>query len=432
MNIPRLSAFLLGSLCCTGFYCEVPKGSDWDPGPIDPGEPAVEDPVTGDCSFDWVPMIDLPSIRGVCFAGTHGGSGIDDVEVIAPCLGYGPTSDPATYEGVVQFADESTYAVEAANADTMCSNGDGSAELWRAVFPPATGYLCGDYTQSTVNYVAIASGGRLYNLSADGVQCPLANDYGGYYASMSYDQLETAPTACTPGSATFELVALGASSGIGDAAALWVTPIAEGNARFPERAWLRRIEVEDWGTAQNLHVARLHDHLGFAGDVVSNGRVLTGPQSVMDLPVGQAPMSTMFGIAGATLGPSTTLPRVRLSWSCPAGNVGQYATPIDDPGFVASPLAELGYGHRVVIWSDWQGDMLRVAPEGRFVDHQVVRLHKTSQTSATFTVRLDAYDALLAGRITKSAGNLVLSNATLTIADETVPVADTVFTPLGA
>ena len=225
------------------------------------------------------------------------------------------------------------------------------------------------------------------------------NIYYGFYVSPSYKLVETAPTACTPGRATFQLMARDISKGTSSNVGLWLTPLANRPATFPERAWLREINVMNWGSADNLHVARFGDRLSFKGAQVSNGHVLApSAKSAMRFDVGDVPMSTMLGSANFTLETGTTLPEVEISWTCEANPNDPHYSVIQEPGYLARIPPQLGIGRAIAIWVDWPGGKLRVAPQGRFEDYLLVDLKPSRANASKFSGRLPAYDASFEGQ----------------------------------
>lgn len=377
----------------------------------------------GNCEVSWDrPFSSTYGIRAVCFDGTYGLDMVSGSTVTTPCQSF-------DYNGVESQLPSNEFNVEASDPGYMCNPGTG-AGTWTGRFPPGPSSTCSDYTFLGENYVELDQYGVQFLSNAFGVACAFVNYTGGYYAAASYDKLPSAATDCTPGSATFKLASRGVSTDDGGKVSIWLAPLATQTARFPERAWMRRIEISDWGSIDNLHIARFGEYLRFAGAQVTNGRTLSRPGTAFNFAVGDAPMSTMFAVAGATLGSGFELPTVQITWSCEVDASHPHFVPIAENGYVAPLPPSTGIGQRVVLWLDWAHDRMRIAPEGDFAVYDVVKLVRIGAASAHFAGRLASYDANYAGTITMVDGNLRLTDATATVAGVHTVIPDTTFVPL--
>lgn len=99
-------------------------------------------------------------------------------------------------------------------------------------------------------------------------------------------------------------------------------------------------------------------------------------------------------------------------------------------GYVGTPLAAFGVPHRIVLWPDWTGKKLRIAPEGRFVDYSPMKLTMTGVRTARFTGHLSAYDAAISGVITQTGTTVQLTSATVVIGGVSQPIANQTFSRL--
>lgn len=412
-------------------------GKDWEP---EPPQPAVEDtaadaadPSSTHCAWDW----DLDTLGGfseplyaVCIHST-------DVEapmgltLDVPCPLGQPNPPPFyTYLTNYQTSDNSSGSLEVMNevdhqdGAQMCLIGEGAGH-WHASFRTDYDITCDTYLKTGVSYVTQDSKGLLHS---DDEDCKYENNIYAAYLSASYPKVDSSSAECTPGSATFKMKVRAADSNTGDAT-VWLAPIAETQARFPERAWLRSVEVLDWGTLSNLRVARYQEHLLLKTTGVVGGRALSAPATTFSFPVGAAPMSTMFATDHVVLDDNVRLPEVKLSWSCEQNPSNPHYRSIGQ-GFVGTPLAAFGSPQRVVLWPDWSNRMLRIAPEGRFVDYVPAHLKMTGANSATFTVKLPNYNATLSATIRQTGNTVFLTSTTLKIGDVVKAIPDGAYQPL--
>lgn len=396
------------------------------------GDVATLNPGTGLCELDWFRLVGSPTgIASVCFDGEYGPDMIADVEVSVPCDDFFGSSAPNDYEGYENDLGSPDYMVQATGVPWLCNVNDG-AGTWLASFPPGASSVCEDYTLDGVSYVVYDAYGLLTQESGwGGPDCPYVNQYGGYYMALDYDKVWSGPTDCSPGSATFKLGARAMIDGPGADDSLWLTPLAEETARFPERAWLRKVEVLDWGTATRLHVAAVGDRLSFDGGNVSNGRLLAAADgNIFTFAVGASPMSAMFGTSHYAVVDDMALPTVKLTWSCQQSAQSPHYLPIPEKPFVADLPASTGFGHRLIFWVDWANRLLRIAPEGRFEDAVRVPLMVIDEANRSFSGTLPAYELAFSGQLHKQGGSLALTSASVTVGGTEFPITDRLLPPL--
>jgi hypothetical protein len=409
----------------------TPEDTTAPPPPSDPNA-AVLNPSTGLCELDWSRTVNAElGIASVCFDGDYGPDMIADVELEVPCPPY-PTSPSNVYEGYENDYGNNEYMVQTTWVPYLCDINYGFG-TWTASFPEGPSSVCEDYTLGGVSYVTYDEYGLLTPEPdwGGGPVCPYEIQYGGYYMSPEYDDVPSGPTDCTPGTAKFKLASRAVAEGAGDLVSVWLTPLAIEEAHFPERAWLRRVKVLDWGTASNLHVAGLGDHLSFSGSTVGNGRVLTAAAgNIHDFAIGESPMSAMFGIGNLTLDENTALPEVELSWSCQVNAQSPHFEAITQSPFVAELPAIAGFEHDIVFWVDWPKKLLRIAPEGRFSDFVRVHLYQVDANTASFAGTLPTYDLAFKGKLHKVNGIVHLEDARVAIGTTEYDLDDRVLAPL--
>lgn len=345
------------------------------------------------------------------------------------CESPWPTTDPGmspTFTGTGGVWGSSMLSqatqYDVCNTIDPIANSIGYGE-WKYAFTASSGSSCSDYTNFRHDWVLVGAGG-LYVLNGT-VDCPV----GTYYAASLPVPFLRSSTAlgCTPGSATYDLVPLHAVSSAADGTrAFNVAPVARTDVRVPERAWLRTVAVEDWGSATNLHIAPVGAQLDFSEGSISGGPSLQAAAgSQLDLAVGAAVMSASFGVDGLVEG--DTLPDVTLTWSCEVDPEAPHFTPVQDNDPYIADLSAYGVAHTMVFWVDEPRRMLRIAPLGRFQD--AMSMHYDTQ--GRFRGAMPTLDARIEGRIDTSGAGLELVSGRLTIGSlPPLEVASMVFPPL--
>lgn len=285
-------------------------------------------------------------------------------------------------------------------------------------FTAGPGMTCGDYTDFEHDFI-IAGPGGLYQLEHDpavvinGWECPIAYQFNAMPAAYI---AASGPTACTPGSAIFDTVALHAvEEGPDGAIALNVLPLAQSNTPFPERAWLRSVTVNSWpqdpqGTSK-LHIAQAGQQLTFNADgSISGGHEIDPAVSTtLALPIGGAVMSANFGIDHYERGDG--LPTVTLGWTCEVDPQSPHYQPlVDNDGYLAD-LSAYGVQHPFVFWVDETHHMVRIAPMGRFQD----AVSTQYDAQGNFKTDLRSLNTTLEGKIDPSGVALHLEVARITV-----------------
>ncbi|MEZ4236743.1 MAG: hypothetical protein R3F59_11425 [Myxococcota bacterium] len=240
--------------------------------------------------------------------------------------------------------------------------------------------------------------------------------------------------ACTPGEADFDLAVRGNLASDDNSATLWLTPVLKSGGGFPERAWLREIEILNWGDATNLHLADSNEPLEVAAFAFIGGTDISKPPSgptVVAFPAGAKPMSTLLGTESmptplATMQP----PKVHLTWSCPSPSSTHWVPVPGHQGHAAIIPSSYGYDQRVVFWIADDGWTVRIAPEGRYADYVPARLLPASPSGRTFSVFLAAYEATFTGRLVRSGTIMELKDAVVTVSGTPIAIPDQTLTAL--
>lgn len=249
-------------------------------------------------------------------------------------------------------------------------------------------------------------------------------------------RVPTGPQACVAGQAEFDLAVRRELASDGSEATLWVSPLATGTVSFPERAWLRQLEVLDWGDADNLHLWPTMARPATSGMALTGGGVraqkpASGP-TTLTFAAGAQSMSSVMGIERLDLtGQTRHLPKLRLTWSCESDPHNPHGiAPAGFTGYAATMPEISPIQHRLVFWGATDGSRVRVAPEGRYLDYVEADLTTSPLGGSTFTAPLSAYDATLAGRIRVISGQVWLLDLVATVGGQAVPLQNRVLAPL--
>lgn len=249
-------------------------------------------------------------------------------------------------------------------------------------------------------------------------------------------RVPTGPQACVAGQADFDLAVRRAVATDGSEASLWVVPLATTEIGFPERAWLRQLEVLEWGDADNLHVwptiARPQTSgMNLVGGGIRAQKPASGP-TTLTFAAGAQSMSSVMGIERLDLtGVTRQLPKVRLTWSCESDAQNPHGIPITGFTGYAATMPEISpIQHRLVFWGATDGTKVRIAPEGRYLDYVEADLTPSGQGGSTFIAPLSAYEATLAGRIRVINGQVWLLDLVATVGTQTVQLQNRVLAPL--
>ena len=186
------------------------------------------------------------------------------------------------------------------------------------------------------------------------------------YASPG--KIPTSSMECTPGEATFQLGEVALIDRWNHTSAM-VVPWAIEPATFPEHAWLREIEVLDWGSATGVHIAEFGEYMYWwhhdRPDCTEDLDAFSGP-SRLTFPAGEHVMSDVMGVSGVTADADVQLPTLRIRWSCELDEKAPHTGLIRQHRAFVATVPELApITSRLVLW--WAADdRLYVGPEGRF------------------------------------------------------------------
>lgn len=431
-----LPLLTIGALGCPVY--DLPKAEDDESDYIpETTETDYGEPVS--CSYQWNRLIDSEfDIDAVCLSGTQTTAPFLNPVIDVPC---GTEDVPRTTVPAEQYDEASTgddYLVQS-SGNPLCLADDplnfvdswrGGGGLWELRFEPEAFSTCADYTVDHIEYVVLDTSDP-FNIhqrlegSLNGVACPYIDQISAFAPMPNLPGglggPPSSPGTCTPGSATFDLVARDTEVGTDGQRAIQLTPIAAEPAPFPERAWLRRVVIEDWGDVDNLHFATTAGPLRQKGSDVWGGAKVAGA-SVKNFAPGKVAMGSMFATAGAPLGADVDLPRVELSWTCQSDpDAPHYSTPVAQ-GYVGQLPGLLGIDHRMNLWVEWESQRALLAPEGRYGDHVRADLTPTGPNTATLEGELPIYDATFSAAVTRTGPTLTLSDLTLTVAGLGIPV----------
>ena len=352
-----------------------------------------------------IPMNDAAISYCVAYSGPDAGAPYD-VTAAGTC--NTPGSDPGS---ALDLGEDRwlTYTTQQAydSVPNLCNYGTGWIYYH---LTPSTGN-CEHYTELGHNFV-MWNGGYpepLYEVGLGHADCAASWDTVAMLARPSSVVKVSAP-GCTAGSATFDLVARQARKENETGVAVQMVPIAETNATFPERAWLRSIEIEDWGDAPMLRFAAYGQELNFSNGNVTGGYVIEAPDTELNLSVGNAMMSAMIG--GASIPEGGELPRITLTWSCEVSSPAHYTSVPNHVPHVMN-LSSHGVDHRFVLWVDQSAQMIRVAPRGRFNDY----IQMPYDGTGFFRGHIDALSTYWEGTISFDGDDVILEDVIVHVED---------------
>ena len=218
-------------------------------------------------------------------------------------------------------------------------------------------------------------------------------------------RVPSGPQSCTAGEALFDLAVRHVLAGpdAGDASAIWVSPLERVTRPFPERAWLRELEVVSWGNANKVQLAEFSKSLGLTEGHFVGGTSIPRPaqgSTVRTFATGTMPMSTLVGIEGTFNDQSSELPVLRMRWSCESNASNPHAVPVT--GFtphVGTLLAGNPVQQRMVFWVASDNTSVRFAPEGRYPDYVNGKLTPAAAGGWAFSLPLESYGAKFTGRL---------------------------------
>jgi hypothetical protein len=208
---------------------------------------------------------------------------------------------------------------------------------------------------------------------------------------------------------------------------------------IPERAWIRSLEVLDWGSADNLQIApTAYDaHLKWSGWHVANTtqEILkpTSGTSTTTWSAGQTAYSNLFAIEKLDLtGSTVSLPELRISWSCEVNaQTPHFSTPAGYSGFATLIPTLAPIESRIVFWVGSGGDEVFIGPEGRWRDMFRSSLETDPAGGKRFTIAIPPYDATFTGRLVPhSSGSYDLRDAVAVVGTGNYTLQDRVLSPL--
>jgi len=193
---------------------------------------------------------------------------------------------------------------------------------------------------------------------------------------------------------------------------------------FPERAWIREINVTDWGTANKLVFGKVGHWMERSGDTLSttNAVTLNSSSSDQTFSSGVLTMGTTIAEDGFDLdNQNGDPPVVDVSWTCETSTPSAYNV-ISLPPLYAAHLEDLGVTgvsspHRVVAYLNTSGSnhFLRVALEGRYHDGWHVPVHAVGGGSYAFDSKFTDNKVHVAGTVSASQQSLDIDFSTFTV-----------------
>ncbi len=228
-----------------------------------------------------------------------------------------------------------------------------------------------------------------------------------------------------PGAADFDFAVRRQFINDGSKATLWLSPILAELASFPERAWLRSIEVIDWGSATNLHLADFTSSFEIDGWDLGGMVITPSSGNPTTFSVGQQPMTVMMGTSSMPVdGETLALPKVRMSWSCQVNPTNPHPIAVEDrSGHVMSLPGSLPIKSRLVFWPALDGSDIRMAPEGRYLDYVQSKLEPSTLGGTTFSFPFVGHDARFDGRLVPFGGSFRILDGVVTFGEtpQTLP-----------
>jgi hypothetical protein len=367
-------------------------------------------------------------ITALCVSGESSVGVPPDFEVEVPFLTN--SIYPAPYTAYPSWTDYDSgsdrFLMEVTNGSGALLNSYGSdGTSW----PWEHGPDCSDYTIDGVDFYVI-----------DGLSYGWTNIFAADcevevlpLPAAPNNKVPSGPQACVAGEGDFEFAIHRVFGSDGANATLWLTPILEDGTAFPERAWLRELEVVSWGDATNLWLAGYNAPIGATGFGLNGGTDIPKPSSgptVLTWAAGVVPMSTLMGTEAIPSAGTVELPKVHLTWSCPANGSTHWVNVPGRTGHAAIVPSTYGIDHRVVFWIANDQSTVRIAPEGRYTDYIESDLVTAPSGGKTFEVRLPVYDVIFTGRLVKPATVYQLKDAVITVNGTPVTLSDQTLTTL--
>jgi hypothetical protein len=229
--------------------------------------------------------------------------------------------------------------------------------------------------------------------------------------------------SCTPGTGQFKLYSKVVRDADKDGdAILELRPGQISGPAFPERAWLRSITVESFGSAPNLKAVKQ----GFAASITGEALVPPGAAQVLTpgapsvaLPVGAMLMGTRFVSDQVSLSGTFTPPTVTLSWTCEVDPSAPHYSTFPGPAPFTMPGNTLPGGlapsTRVALRVDPVRKEAHLKLKGRATDDIVIDLQGTGPAWS--------FDDVLYAENAEVTGTLTLVGPTATVSFSRLIVA---------
>lgn len=200
-------------------------------------------------------------------------------------------------------------------------------------------------------------------------------------------------------------------------------PLVVSGGDLTERAWLRSIEVVDWGDASELFVVPYGEHLRLVnGDYVDASSMvkldLTNDSDTFS--VGQVHMGATFVIDSIPPGPSFEPPHIRVDWTCEYNPSNPHFDVANVASAYASRLSDLStlgltQDHRVILRGYPGPSVVTIELQGRHRDRIVVPV-TLSGGALHFDYQSDMYGGIdVEGEINMVSGDLLVEFDTFAV-----------------
>ena len=373
----------------------------------DTGSPPTNLPVSDtyqagyDCSANWVSLWSDP---------------VDDAYI------FGTTVSPGETPGDVLLSFPCDTG--AWNPDAII-NPSTPADTWRADFiSDGAGYMC-ESTEAAGTW-------KVYLPEPASSDCA---DYGELTLKFDYFPPSPPPPpseggedstsgSCSSGSARFKLYKYFTSDkNHDDAGVIQRFAVKQSGDSFPERAWIREIDVVSWGSASKLVFGKVHHWLEFSGtDTLSttNAVTVTSSNSNPTFASGVLTMGTFIAEDGFDLSNGTgTAPVVDITWSCEVPSPAHYSV-LSLPTAYGDQLSDLAIDgltspHLLKAYLDTSALKLRVGLQGRFWDAWEVPVTSAGGGVYEFDHQFTVNNIHVAGSVSTTANTMTVDFDTFTV-----------------
>ncbi len=317
-----------------------------------------------------------------------------------------PHSPPS---GAGELSD-SEHWVFISNGMGLCDPEEGIG-TWHYEFEPTEwDGTCNDYVDLGHGWVLLNTvTGVLDNVGLNIYGC----GYMHYFPVPPPAYRVSTPVPCVPGNGRFNLVSrhLGNTEDSEDWVAV-VSPIGKTDVRFPERAWMRTLEVVEWGEADAIYIT---DDGGVLNSSLNPNvpAALAAPADVGSFTVGTHTMGSQMAVSGLSEG--EVPPVVDISWTCQVNAQEPHFDALAGHDSYVADLSEWGINHRFLFHVDSANKMLRIAPAGRFQD----AIHMPFDSTGMFQGYIPTLDTTLKGRISQNGADLEIDIGRVTVSSGT-------------